>query len=331
MERPLVTRTRARATLALVVVVLIAPSPARAADEPLPPPRRVVLNNLFVVRTNPVGLEDQLRLGYQQRLYDHDSRVLRDNFFFAGIYPRFNPAFIKIGPSLEIQPISMFNLRVAAEYVGFFSSFGQLQSFASALDRYSDRALDAGEEAGLAYAANGFHLVIEPLLQAKIGPFALRNKLAFEYWYVGIHNGDRTFYDITLDTLVPQNGWVLANDLDLLYLNAKYRFVVGVRYSAVKPLYGNQHFRPGEDPDREDNDHQRIGPLLAYTFFDRGTFGRFDKPTLVLMMSWYVDHRYRTGREDTALLPGVFVGSRGIPYLVLAFAFQSDLLTARKH
>src|SRR3954469_9717935 len=113
-------RGRHRAALRVAIAAALAaaaaaPASAHAADE-LPPAQRVVLQNLFVVRTNPVGLEDQLRLGYQQRLYEHPSRVLRDNFFFAGIYPRFNPAFIKIGPSLELQPMSMFNLRVAAEY-----------------------------------------------------------------------------------------------------------------------------------------------------------------------------------------------------------------------
>src|SRR5207237_723181 len=157
----------------------------------------------------------------------------------------------------------------------FFSTFGQLQSFPSALDRYSDVALKEGQDAKRNYAASGAHVVIEPLLQVKLGPIAVRDKLDFEYWYVGIRDGDHTFDDITLDTLVPHNGWVFANDLDVLYIS-KYRFVVGVRYSVVKPLYTGAHFRPGEDRNLEDNDHQRLGPLFAYTFFDHG-FTRFEK------------------------------------------------------
>jgi hypothetical protein len=171
-------------------------------------------------------------------------------------------------------------------------------------------------------------VILEPTVQVKFGPFAVRNKLALEYWYAGLRAGDRVFYELTLDTLVPQNGWVLTEDVDLLYLNSRHHFIIGVRYSLVQPLYGSEHVRPGEDAGQVDNRHQRLGPLFAYTFFDHG-YTRFDKPTLLLIANWYVDHRYRLGQADTALLPGVLVPSAGIPYLVAGFAFQSDLLSPR--
>ncbi|MDB4968342.1 MAG: hypothetical protein JWN44_4031 [Myxococcales bacterium] len=294
------------------------------------PKNRLVLQNLFVVRLNPVGIEDQIRFGWQQRISDKMSPLFRDTFWFAGIAPKINPAFVKLGPSLELQPLSVFNLRLAAEYVGWFSTFGYLQSFGSPLDEYFERSLKQAQDANRNYATNGVHVMIEPLLQAKIGPIAIRNKLSLEYWYMSVHSGDTVFYDATLDTLVPANGWVLANDLDVLYINAKYRFVAGVRYSVVKPLFAQSDFRAGEDRSKDDNDHQRIGPLLAYTFFDHPGFGRFNKPTVLLIANWYLDHRYRTGREDIALLPSLYARGGGIPYIVLGFAFQSDLLP-QKH
>jgi hypothetical protein len=115
--------------------------PAAVSVPPLPPRNRLVLNNLLVIRFNPVGLEDQMRFGYQRRLRDRQSLLLRDNFLFVGIAPRLNPAFIKIGPSVEIQPVSIFNLRVGVEYLRFFSTFGFLQSFGSPLDEYDDRRI----------------------------------------------------------------------------------------------------------------------------------------------------------------------------------------------
>lgn len=318
---------------------------------PLPPRNRIVLNNLLVLRLNPVGLEDQVRFGYQRRLFEAPARpMLRDNFVFVGIAPRFNPAFVKIGPSVEIQPGSIFNLRVGFEYLRFFSTFGFLQSYGSPLDDYNDKLLAACSSKDPAVlgrcsyrdpqgtriesptaprniAAQGVHLMIEPTLQLRTGPLALRNKLAIEYWAMQTQPGDRAFYDVTLDTLVPKNGWVVTNDLDVVYVTS-FRLSVGLRYTVVKALYRASDFRDGEDPGLEDNMLQRMGPMLSYTFFDRG-FTRFNKPTLLLITSFYLDHRYRTGQAASAVLPGVFVNSGAMPYIIVGFSFQSDFLKGR--
>jgi hypothetical protein len=307
-----------------------------------------------VLRLNPVGLEDQVRFGFQRRLpalEGQTGRLFADRFVFFGIAPRLNPAFVKIGPSIEIQPLSILNLRVAAEYVGFFSTFGFLQSYPSAQDEYSDQRIancasadatvrqscgyrDAAgvEQLGSSerrnYQANGFHLMIEPLVQLKLGQFALRNKLALEYWYMNVRDGDRVFFDVTLDTLVPTRGWVLANDLDLLWVS-KFGLIAGVRYTAVMPFYGGKEVRPGESAANIANGLQRLGPMLSYTFFDRG-FTRFNKPTLMLVTGFYLSHRYRAGQEPAAILPGVYVHNRAMPYVVVGFSFQSDLLKSAR-
>jgi len=36
--------------------------------------------------------------------------------------------------------------------------------------------------------------------------------------------------------------------------------------------------------------------------------------------------RYRQGQVDSSLVPGMFVPSKGVPYVILGFAFQSDFL-----
>ena len=112
------------AVLSLLAFTWLSLEREAGAQQPPPPKQRVVLNNLFVLRFNPVGLEDQIRLGWQERMSDQSHPLFRDNFLFMGIAPRINPAFIKIGPSIEIQPLSLFNLRVGLEYIHFFSTFG---------------------------------------------------------------------------------------------------------------------------------------------------------------------------------------------------------------
>lgn len=297
-----------------------APLPERRlprAPEPAPIPKlRISIVNLLVARYNPLGLEDQLRVGPQLRLYDNEKLLFRDNFVFFGFTPRLNPAFAKIGPSVEIQPLSILNLRFNAEVMQWFGSFDFMQSFGSPLDNYSDSAIARGGDQGRNYRATGAHFTFEPMLQLKVGPIALRNRFSIEYWNLRLTQQpvpDTVFYEPTLDTLVPTDGWILSNDLDLLYLS-KWKFVLGVRYSVVEPLYQDKHYRPGEAR-VNDNGHQRIGPLFAYTFYDR-PYTRFNRPSLILIVNWYLDHRWRTGTDV----------NQGIPYAVLAFAFTSDII-----
>jgi hypothetical protein len=288
------------------------------------PSTRLLLNNLLAFRYNPLGFEDQIRLGLQRQLYRSESTLFRDNFVFGGIAPRINPAFVKIGPSLEIQPVSFFNLRLAAEAVGFFSTFGFLQSFESPVDAYSDSVLGERRTAKLNYSTAGGHLIVEPALQVRLGPLVVRDKLALEYWRMSVKQGDRVFYDVTLDTLISRNGWVVANDLDVLLLRdfktwsgtfRGARLTAGARYTYVKPFYADGDFRPGDVQAVADNEHHRVGPLVAFTFFDHG-YVSFNRPTALVIANWYVDHRFRTGADV----------SQAVPYFVAAFAFQSDLL-----
>ncbi|MHB8878450.1 MAG: hypothetical protein ACYC8T_32540 [Myxococcaceae bacterium] len=298
-------------SLAAVLMTLLASSEPPLAQVP---EQRLVLNSLTIVRLNPLGLEEQLRFGHQRKLYESDSPVTRDNFVFVGLSPKVNPAYLKVGPTIELQPASVVNLRFTAEYISFFSTFGYLQSTGAPADDYSDSTMATARDAKENYATWGMHLLSELLLQAKVGKLAVRNRFALEYWNMNVRAGDRTWYDATLDTLVPADGWVVADDADLIY-QAGGGLNVGLRYSFVEPLYSAPAFRP-EDLPLQGNGHHRLGPLVAYTFFDDG-YSRFAKPTVLLIANWYLSHRYRTGAE----------GSRAMPYLVLGFAFQSDFLT----
>lgn len=277
------------------------------------PERRLVLNNLLAVRLNPLGLENQTRLGYQSVLYRNEGALFRDNFLFLGANARLNPAGVKAGPSVELQPLSIFNLRLTAEYVGFFSTQGYLQSRPSPNADYSQASRDVGEEAGQQYATSGMRLALEPLVQMKVGPIAVRDRFAFEYWSMRLRNGDRAWYDGTLDTLVPGKGFVYTNDLDLLFLG-RPPLVLGARYTLVEPLYGSRQLAAGEEL-VVDNSHHRVGLLAAYVFWDEG-YTSFNKPAVLLNVAWYLTHRYRAGAEV----------SQAVPYVVLGFAFQSDLL-----
>ena len=297
------------------VVTPVAGPPSEVNRRLQIPDWRFVINNLLLFRYNPIGLEDQIRVGVQRRILHSDSPLFRDTFVFFGSAPKLNPAYAKIGPSLEIQPLSILNVRAAVEIVEYFSTFGFLQSYNSPLANYSDSAMSAADKIdNAAYATSGVHAILEPTFQLKLGSFALRNKFSVEYWRMNLRGSDTVFYDATLDTLVPGNGWVIANDLDALYLT-KFGLTVGARYSVVKPFYRKSDYAPGDDTNINRNGHQRLGPILAYTFFDHG-FTAFNKPTVLVITAWYLQHQYRTGLDQ----------SQAVPYLVVGFAFQSDVM-----
>lgn len=273
----------------------------------LPPRHRLLVNNVVVARYNPVGLENQLRAGWQRRLFVSESALSRENFFFLGTTPKLNPAYFRAGPTVELQPLSILNLRAGAEYVRYFGAFGFLQSFPTPSVDYSDTKLTEYEEDfDAAYATSGRHAFFEPTFQIKVGSIVVRNKFAVEYWEMDLRDGDSVFYDATLDTLLPETGLNTTNDFDVLY-QTKFGLTTGIRHSFVRPIYRADDF--------VGNRHHRLGVLAAYTFHDRG-YTRFNKPTVLLISSWYLSHRWRTG-EDV---------SRAVPYVVLGFAFQTDLL-----
>jgi hypothetical protein len=299
---------------------------AEDGDWPPPIPRyRILATNILGGSYNSEGVEEQLRLGAQMRLYESKSPAFRDNFVFLGINPRVNPTATRIGPSFEIQPLSVFNLKVNLEFVDYFGSLATIQSFPSALDDFSASARERNKEQGNHYPAKGARFSITPFFQVKVGPIVLRNRFTFEYFAIDLKGGDRVFYEPAFDTLVAGHGKMLSDDLDLFYIHdlpaggffSHGRIAAGVRYSAAKPVFDSNDFRPGEDRSRERDEMQRVGPIVAFSLFDDG-FSKFHEPTIVAMAQWYAAHPNRTGRDM----------DQAVPYLVLAFIFQSDVWTS---
>lgn len=305
-------------------------SPAPAAPAPLLPiPKsRWVLSDLTIFRWNPIGLETQFRTGYQRKFYDaNDKLALRDNFWHVGTFIRLNPASARAAAVLEIQPLSLLNLRWTAEYLHFYGNFTFVQSRQHAGLAQGDAGADpVTAEPSLAdsamkdnkegkwgnYSTGGFHATFEPLLQAKVGKVAIRSRGLFGYFDMNLRRNDRVWYEATLDTSLPGKGWVIANDLDVLYMT-DFGLNIGLRHSSVFPQLSK-----AQNPDDVDNSHQRLGVLAAYTFRDDG-YSKFNKPTLIAITSWYLNHRFRTGQDV----------SRAMPYFVLGFAFTSDLLDVK--
>jgi hypothetical protein len=127
------------------------------------------------------------------------------------------------------------------------------------------------------------------------------------------------FYEQFVDLLLPRAGWYFTNDLDVLF-QVSSKLIVGVRHAFMSVDYPEESFLPGEERVTDSAPTHRIGPLIAYTFFDEPGES-FNRPTILLVANWYLDHRFRTGQDV----------SQAFPYLVLGFAFTGDLVDWRKN
>jgi hypothetical protein len=303
-------------------------------EDPPPPPKeeRLMFSDLTVFRLNPLGLETRARFGVQKRLYYSEKAITSNNFRFLGVYPKLNPVSGHLAIGGEIQPASIFNLKAFVEVQKYFGTLGFLQSFRTASANFSDERLK--DLRGSEQTSTVYHAGLAPLLQLKVGPIAIRSLFQLDYWALKLRDGDTVAYEATFDTLLPDNGWTISADTDLLYVG-RPGLALGLRHSWVKPLYTSDHFVDVTDEDQydDDNAHHRLGLFAAYTFRDTPQTA-FNKPTVILIASWYLSHRWRTGAPG--LMDPDISGdyntndfkNRAVPYLLLGFAFESDIYPA---
>ncbi len=293
---------------------------AQALADRAPPARRLVHRQLVALRSNPLGLIYDGRLSYRFRLHDNESLALRDNFVGGGAAVMLTPAYLRVGPYVELAPASFATVWGSLQYARYFGNLGILQSFTTPRAAFSDDELDRradlpGGDPLASYATGGVELTLGLDLQAKLGPVAVRSQSRLIRADLDLRDGDRVFYDQTTDLLMPDAGFSFVTDFDVAYLALAGRLVIGARYSAGVPIYDADAYLPGE-PAAHDNASHRLGPVLAYSFYSRDG-AAFNMPTIILITQWWLDHRYRAGAES----------SQAWPMIALALRFQGDLLS----
>jgi len=321
----------AAAVLALVALHSL---PARAQDSEPPfhppmasprsrptlpswPPAPFVHNgfyyrNILAARVNPIGVSNDFRFGYRVRLYG----ALRDSFVAAGYLGLsgtlvLSPSFVRPGVLLEIQPLSILNLSVAYEMLGFFGTFNTTTSFATPMgnyfsDPFTQRARDNAAAAGGAQTALGHVVTLGALVQVRLGPLALRTNFRFVYHSLSLRAGTRYFYEPYLDILASNDGWVMVNETDVIY-QTPFGLNIGARYTQTDAYYSSDQDPLGSGASK------RLGPVFTFTFFERRR-GGFNGPTIFVLSQWWLQHRYRNGAEQPTALP----------YLAFGLSFRGE-------
>ena len=82
------------------------------------PRHRIVYRNLIAARANPVGFVDDITVGYRYQLVARDTELFRDSFLLAGAHAFVTPAFVRLGPTVEVQPAAVLNLSATYDVVG---------------------------------------------------------------------------------------------------------------------------------------------------------------------------------------------------------------------
>jgi hypothetical protein len=273
-------------------------------------------------RLNPIGLFGDVRAGYRLRLFNDPGRsvLLRNTYVALGASMVASPAFVRAGIALEVQPLAILNLQVVYEpIVQWFGSFKNMQTFRTVADSGIGAGVVASgnipQDPDNAQAVRGWQLMLQGTLQARIGQtLAIRNTFRAtrsSYDASTFRSGDRVYYDPFYDVTAPLDGWVFANDLDVIAQLADLGTNIGLRYSSVIPSLGDL-----DDANRTTTTH-RLGPIVTYTFKER-RHSAFNAPTVFVLAQWWLHHQFRTGgpQENTI--------SQWMPMVILGFSFRGD-------
>jgi hypothetical protein len=299
-----------------------------------PPKHSIYYTNLTAARLNPLGLENRFQVDYRWRVYDNtDSALKKGSYIGFGVEPLLNPAITRVSAVLTLQPLAVLQLRAAYGVMSFFGTFDFLQSYNTPTAEHYTAEYESTTDQR--YAETGTQAQLSALLQGKVGPIAIRNNLQFFRTDINLRDNDGdgrkdpVFYYIRDDIMIRGHGWHMINDSDVLYLS-KFGLTAGVRATVVKAFYKTEDYLTGEAIQDPNSPTFRLGPLLGFTFFDRPE-KRFNKPTILVISQWWIKHRYRASgspefsSDGTVERGSVGDSLRGMPTLVLGFAFQGQL------
>ena len=214
---------------------------------------------------------------------------------FAG---ELSPAYARLGGRLEVQPLAIVRLHAQYQYVQTFGLFQSAASFEEPTADYSDEELKDRDKD---YVTGGGLLEIGALLQAKVGPIAIRNNTVSQRFNMVLRADDWYLYDRTLDTLMENGGWSLTNETDLLYVT-NFGLTAGLRYTHTNAFYTSA------DKDPEKLPHDRVGPAVLYRFGEKKPGAMYQPPMVFLLAQWWLRHPYRTGQKSAQGLPLTAVG-----------------------
>ncbi len=281
-----------RTGAAIRVVVLMAaaslpPAVDLLADEAPPRSSHPLFGESLGLAVNKLGLQNTLDLGRAWRLNGSDSPLLRDAHVSFGFSHVLTPSYTRLGPWVEVAPLSVFELRLGAEGSGYFGTFGSLMSFESYGDSFDDEVRSARKQE--ARAGIGSRLYASPTLRMKVGGIVARSGADFEWWRSNA--AGPLYYEPSRDTLLKVDGDRLVTVSTAVLVPRE----LGRRGSIAFGLSHNLTYVF----DAPANRSQRIGVVILRQFGGR-RFG-LNAPRVGGQVSYYLDDPTRKGQFTAAV------------------------------
>ena len=298
------------------------PTPPEAGTRPR---HRWVWYNLFAGRVNPLGLANRFRTGWRVQLLDKPGPLYDESQASLLLSTAVSPAWTSVGTRFEFQPLTVLRFGVTYAFVGAHGVFDHLQGFDSPDEEFDDDTLDDRKD--LNQTSTGHYLEPGVLLQAKVGPIAVRDEVKGTYRSFAAIGRDQFFWDAVLDVMFPNNGWVLTNDADLLWVT-DFGLTAGARWTYTHVYYDDDVDLTG--PAGRNSPTHRIGPAVLYKFFEDDPPTLWNAPTVGVLAQWWLKHRYRTGEAPDD--PGLEDRSitQALPYILILFIQKGDFLPVRQ-
>ncbi len=195
------------------------------------------------------------------------------------------------GVDLVIAPVPYVTLLAGYERAYYFKS---LFSFRTPSADWSDSS--RSRSTGL--STTGDFLNASLHIEIPIDKFVFRNRFKLTYATFDIEGTDEVVYDELLDIPLPIEGFSYTNETDVLYVSSP-KWVFGLRYTTSKAFVDLP-----EDPNGATH---RVGPLVSHIFYANQD-GLVDSISGFILLNWYINHRFRTGKEVSPLLPYSAIG-----------------------
>lgn len=292
--------------LGLLPAALLAPAAARA-DVPYVHDG-FVYRSITSARYNPLGLSSWLRVGYWRPLLgDQENILLQRTYVGLNALTMITPSFGRMGLRADFQPLAFLQILIAYEFMGWFGTFGSMQSYRDISADFGESAQAARERAHQHRATTAGVFTADVVLQGKAGPILFQSDTAFVHNHVSVGEGDEVYYDLVYNMLSPRDGWLISNETDVLY-KTTWGFAFGVRNGMTHAFYPAAAVAGNAARAAEITPIDYFGGLFLYELYERKRPARVNMPAVFLMTAFWLRDPYRTGRETSPLLPFLAAG-----------------------
>jgi hypothetical protein len=230
---------------------------------------------------NPPGLQTQVDVQWLWPTTRSTNPLVSSAHVAAGVSGYLSPSYTRVGPWVEVSPLSILDVRVGVEPTYYFGTFGSVVSFTGYGEDFSWESIRA--RADQATTGVALRAYVKPTFKMKAGPVMGAFSTQFERWRSNASGP--LFYEPYWDTLVRASGQTLVYTSAAVLVQtmgtSRHSLSVGGLH-AFMHVYGAPN-----------NNVQRVGPMVVYEA--NGRVLGLPRPRVVASLSRYLSDPNKKG------------------------------------